>query len=206
MSLREYFFRAIAEVYLADQDLPLQPDACPDQDVRIVEDVVQAREFFRQAVGPRTDRHRVILILESPHRAEFTPPIGPAKGPTGVNIRRHILHVAGLADVGQFQLVLMNAVQYQCSLGAEHIDGRRAKIFTRIWELGAEQDFQDRLSRYFREGDRIVNCCTAVNAPGGRALRELVQNAIQDCLPGQPILRRFHPARWNIPAQLAGAW
>ena len=113
VSLREHFFRAIAEVYLADQDLLLQPDPCPDQDVGIIDDVVQAREFFRQAVGPRTARHRVILILESPHRAEFTPPIGPAKGPTGVNIRHHVLDVAGLADVGQFGLTLMKAVSYQ---------------------------------------------------------------------------------------------
>lgn len=206
MPVREHYLQAIAELYVAEHNLHWRCGLCPDQDVGIVGAIVETGEFHRQAIGDRDGRQRVILILESPHIAEFNAPNGPAQGTTGRNIRDYLLHVRGLAGVGQFRLILMNPVQYQCSLGDLQEITRRVVLFNRIWELGGRQDFVDRLSSYFLPGDCVVNCCTGVDAPGVVALRQQVQEAAQQATRGQHVLRRFHPFTWMKPAQRDGEW
>ena len=69
----------------------------------------------------------VIVVLESPHKNEFDPitlkAIGPCMGTTGYNFKKYfdfcltksVLHNA--LNIKNHDVVIMNAVQYQCSLG-----------------------------------------------------------------------------------------
>jgi hypothetical protein len=204
-SVREDFFRAIAEIYVDDHYLTLQAARCPDQDVGPVRELAEAKEFRGAEVSERRDRRRVILILESPHLREFSVPgaPAPARGSTGANIRRYLSEVEGLGDVGGYNLILMNPVQYQCSLGASPIDARRVKIFTSTWNRSGAADFVRRLRSYYAAGDRVVNCCTVKangNAvQGAMTLRRLVQEAILTVVPAalrRDVLCRTHPASW----------
>ena len=68
------------------------------------------------------------MVLESPHVDEFIGNIGPAKGFTGDMIRNFLHEVINLQDVDGFGLVLINAIQHQCSLGTS-TSAHRDKIF-----------------------------------------------------------------------------
>ena len=64
----------------------------------------------------------MILILESPHKDEFAvdkvgelKPIGPARGCTGCAIRNYFTEI--FPEYEKSDLVLVNLVQFQCSLG-----------------------------------------------------------------------------------------
>lgn len=96
----------------------LETATCPDTYVGVVSDLLDAATDFptRQEIDSRPTIPCVVLILESPHDKEFKGTPGPAKGATGVQIRRHL---AGLLQIDSrsFGLLLMNAVQHQCSLG-----------------------------------------------------------------------------------------
>ena len=103
----------------------------------------------------------MILILESPHKDEFKGEPGPARGATGHAISSQLMNVIGLRQFSDYGLILMNAIQYQCSLGkptAKHRD----TVFRRVWGSGGAEDFKDRLKTTYRPGDVIVNCCTKV--------------------------------------------
>jgi len=65
----------------------------------------------------------VAIVLESPHDKEFNNPIGPAKDATG---RYFFLYFEELIkksviykeiNTGEHDIVFMNSIQYQCSLG-----------------------------------------------------------------------------------------
>lgn len=121
----------------------------------------------------------LILILESPHTDEFYAedvkdengtvihhkgdPIGPANGPTGRNIRKHIAEI--FPNFSNYHLILMNAILFQCSLGVgtEHF---RDAVFNAAWNNDAigKKFFEDRLEKLCEElQDKnvvIVNACT----------------------------------------------
>jgi hypothetical protein len=182
--------------------------SCPDQWAGTI-DLSGRLTWFgdheRQPV--RASPHpRLILILESPHQSEFKEdgnPIGPAIGKTGESIRDH-LHsaITKAAHRSGRSLVLVNAIQYQCSLGApthEHRDD----VFQQIWQsTDAEELFRRRLRSYLRAGDTVVNCCTKRN-------RELIHAAIVNVSSefGITPLRRCHPS--SVPWWKSGkewAW
>ena len=130
----------------------------------------------------------LILILESPHTDEFyaedvkdengtvihhkDDPIGPANGPTGRNIREHILDILG-NGYKSYHLILMNAIPFQCSLGfslskkeKENLK-RRDEVFSAIWDnddIGKvffKKRFQNLLKELKNKRVIIVNACTA---------------------------------------------
>lgn len=65
----------------------------------------------------------IVIVLESPHVKEFAPNlIAPALGTTGERIHSHLWNMlsnAGLLCDNDSEVYLVNAVQYQCSLGFE---------------------------------------------------------------------------------------
>lgn len=139
---------------------------------------------------------KIILILESPHIEEYIKPLGPAKSTTGNNIRELFEEVCGAnISIGSFDLVLMNAIQYQCSLGfpTKHF---RDKVFIKTWECFGKTEFKYRLNKLVSVDDIVVNCCTAGN--GKIKLRTLVKDAISEMqLRSEIILEFEHPSNWK---------
>lgn len=146
----------------------------------------------------------VILVLESPHIHEFPDDKSkapqPASRDTGWGIRRRFgeaLRLKSSAVTFRRPLILMNAIQFQCSAGVNTAAHRNA-IFQRMWKTdGVTENFRTRLRDYMGEHSDafVVNACTA--GGGGRELRRLVEDAIYESRGGRESdLRLPHPQRW----------
>jgi hypothetical protein len=145
----------------------------------------------------------IILILESPHTSEYKgptprPAAGDDSGDTGRALRT-LLHEAcpmhERLPNGRYPLVLLNAVQYQCSLGVK-TTLYRDKVFLKCWDAFGRKDFESRLRSLHREDDVVMNCCTAAGPEKSR-LREIVEASI--CrLVGRSTFRIEHPANWTL--------
>lgn len=179
---------------------------CPDQYVGVIESL-KSHGFDRMAAANRPQNLScVIMVLESPHIQEFRDDIGPAKGDTGKLLCQHILSVKGLNHYKQYGLLLMNAVQYQCSLGFP-TKCFRDKVFLDVWDA---EEFKKRLIGLFHEGDVVLNCCT--KGLVRNHLRNQVQGAIEGwkqdnaSLMGVPLLRRTHPSSWYSEKNRKAEW
>lgn len=184
------------------------PGRCPDQfvgEVFVAADAVLNPRSLNSDFAKREDvlswgrpdAPIVILVLESPHTDEFVGTTGPAKGDTGKNIRTLFGEVCNLRQClgeGIYPLVLINAIQYQCSLGYA-TECFRDKVFAEVWNQGGKCDFQSRIKAIFREGDVIINACTAgKKTPQNRVL---VENALTELDLVQLIMAKVeHPANW----------
>lgn len=117
-----------------------------------------------------TDRQRIVVILESPHKSEFRSQlIAPALGVTGERIHSHlwkILQNAALLTKEKQDVYLVNAIQYQCSLGFD-TSIYRDMIFNAVWKK-KEGDLLSRIRKIKPSiiivastdafNKRIVNC------------------------------------------------
>lgn len=172
---------------------------CPDQYVGVIGDLARQDDFKRRDATERPkSKGCLIMILESPHRSEFKDDPGPAKGATGRLIREHVLAVRGMDAFTHHGLILMNAIQHQCSLGFP-TSCFRDEVFRAAWESGGRADFLGRLGGYLiRRDDVVVNCCTKGSRTGREGeLRALVHDAITGMFPDREALRRCHPASWR---------
>jgi hypothetical protein len=121
-------------------------------------------------------------------------------------IRNFLQESINLQDVDGFGLVLVNAIQHQCSLGmstSEHRD----KIFRAVWAQGGQENFVSRLRSVLRPGDVVMNCCTKgndfeLNTP----LRSLVEASMRLHFPEIQTIRRMHPASWRTKSWRGVAW
>lgn len=128
--LNNFNFGAIA------QNAPTK-NPCPDQIVGILDQ----GNFISQANRTNVDyvmygnypmvsnklSNPIVIVLESPHINEFDPitgaAIGPAAGKTGVNFKKYFQQLITSSAIYQHvknkvcHIILLNAVQYQCSLG-----------------------------------------------------------------------------------------
>lgn len=118
------------------------------------------------------EKAAIIIVLESPHIAEFDPitkkSLGPGKGKTGENIKTYLWEILRRNQVGltlsreKYDIVLLNAIQYQCSLG-EDTKLYRDAMFLYYWEQpDFRKDFSERLDRVrgIYSESIVVNCCT----------------------------------------------
>lgn len=157
---------------------------------------------------PVPGRPCVILVLESPHKDEYAPIARytpwPANGATGrlLRLRTHLLLPDGW-DAERADLVLVNAVPYQCSLGGLPIEHRDA-VFREAWRSGGREFFIQRLLQWYRPGDLVANACTKGGAKP--YLREMVEDAIDDALPDALRRRHRHPCGWTTDALALQAW
>lgn len=180
------------------QGRPVEARECPDQFFGLIGELVGKPQFpMRAPAHDRSVQACILMILESPHVDEFIDDLGPAKGATGEMIRQHLMVSLGLPGLEDYGLVLVNAIQHQCSLGANTIV-YRDRIFRAVWANGGEADFSRRIVSLFRPGDVLVNCCTKGNdfeiySP----LRNLVETALRTALPEYQSMRRMHPASWR---------
>lgn len=100
--------------------------------------------------------------------------------------------VAGLG--GQLSdLILVNAIQYQCSLGLP-THRYRDRVFKSLWENGGAVDFKQRLKLIYRPHDMLLNCCTGTEPLIGR--RQLVTAAIRNSLGSVALYSGPHPFSW----------
>lgn len=179
------------------KELPIETRACPDQYVgRLSELKAEGGIVQRKPVACRSDKTGLIVILESPHVDEFKGQPAPARGSTGTQIAKHLRSVADLNVDDDHQVILVNAVQYQCSLG-KPTHCYRDQVFTATWSSGGRSDFVARLKAAFQAGDLIACCCTkGSQSDPARQLRQLVYHAVRDALPDAKVLRRTHPSSW----------
>lgn len=141
----------------------------------------------------------IIIILESPHKDEYKTAFQhPALGTTGNNLGKYFDGLLDCLDsvIPQGKIChvyLMNAVQYQCSLGFEPKVFRNV-IFEDIWNNhNGKNDFLERLDRHYP--NIILNLCTNPNS-----LQKLVQNAITSQYSNNSsvtIVLGTHPSSWH---------
>lgn len=110
---------------------------------------------------------RIVIILESPHRNEYDidSKLGyPALGKTGENLNNNLEEIINkklknkIKETEVYDIILMNAVQYQTSLG---IDTKvfRDRIWLTLWiENDLRNNFIKRLEMY--NPDIILNFCS----------------------------------------------
>jgi hypothetical protein len=188
-------FKCIVESILQDvaKNKNIEEQFCPDQYVGLISSFQkQAIDFPCRKLVDTRPNHKgcLIMVLESPHINEFKGEPCPANGPTGKLIREHILNVIGLSEYSQHGLIIVNAIQYQCSLGYS-TKKYRNKVFISCWESGGQENFVKRLNNVVRDGDTIVNCCTL----GGDKTVSL-RNKVQDAISYNGVLKRTHPSSW----------
>lgn len=146
----------------------------------------------------------VILVLESPHKDEYRGDPLPANGATGRQIRKFASELARSIGVTvDADLVILNAVPYQCSLGKSTALHRSA-VFRRVWASGGLEFFLARLRTWYREGDVIVNACT-IGGPG-KPLRDDVEEGIETAFPSANRARRQHPFSWMTSETVRKQW
>ena len=108
----------------------------------------------------------IVVILESPHIKEFfEEPNGPANGSSGTNLQKYFWNVLKQIfkehenlRILQYRIILMNSIQYQCSLG---VDPKRFRdhVWLKLWyESDLKNDFSERLQNY--NPKIILNLCT----------------------------------------------
>jgi hypothetical protein len=181
--------------------------ACSDQYLGPLSEIIGKPQFpLRINAAQRTGQPCLVMILESPHIEEFIGDPGPAKGFTGDMIRTFLHEAINLQDVDGFGLVLINAIQHQCSLGistSEHRD----KVFRAVWAQGGQENFVARLRSVLIPGDAVMNCCTKgndfeLNTP----LRSMVEASMRLHFPAVQTIRRMHPASWRTKSWRGTAW
>ena len=163
----------------------------------------------------------IVIVLESPHTDEFLKEeewkaIGPACGTTGRNLYKWLPEVLlnyvpcmiGLKkdnykatynsnkDIMQdcYAIKLVNAIQYQCSLG-DKTEVFRDEVFSNMWNDDTIVSLRKRLNEVAPQ--IIINCCTkGYVSDKEKELRYLVQKEINNrnktdsCL----LLRAAHPS------------
>jgi len=147
--------------------------------------------------------NRIVIILESPHFFEYdytTTPIsfiGPAFGNTGERINRFLLTSLqntstlfnGLFATGNFDIILINALQYQTSLGISGFNRtNRNRLFRNFWISGGNVDLIERINSL--NPTILLNCCTS-------SLKTLCGNNFLSQIINVLLLEGFHPLVWN---------
>lgn len=127
------------------------------------------------------DRTTIVIVLESPHKDEYNNSKSaiapaPALGTTGCSLDREFVcklnefmknNSEAIQD-GVYDVILMNAVQFQCSMGIKPLDTNvRNKIFLQMcFNNDIRINFSERLKEY--KPKVIINCCTDGNNCGAK--------------------------------------
>ena len=106
-----------------------------------------------------------------------------------------------LEDDHELDLIPVNAIQHQCSLG-QKTSVFRDRVFEGFWGAGGEESFVARLTDLYSatRGDVILNCCTVGSNPK-KSLKAKVRRAIEIVVrtsEGQSrIFELTHPFHWG---------
>lgn len=186
----------------------IEKRCCPDQFVGKISAFNSKETDFPTRMLPTErpeDLKCLIMVIESPHIDEFAKQPCPAKGKTGELIREWICNVKGLSSYQkEYGLIIINAIQYQCSLGSP-TRCFRDEVFESVWSDFGEENFIKRLGSIYKNGDVILNCCTKGNSKNGQ-LRLKVQQAIKKLTIPYVLLRRTHPSSWHSKRNRKYEW
>lgn len=142
---------------------------------------------------------KIFLILEGPHINEYKSDAAPAKGKTGQNIRNYLKLVIYrnldkfIVDT-EYKVVLINAIQYQCSLGVKKSPYRN-EVFLRCWNKFGYHDFVTRLESNLNSGDIIINATT--KGDKNNEIRMMVEKAVEEVNKNGSDIRVKHPSTWG---------
>ena len=136
--------------------------------------------YSQQPPNIKATNPKMVVLLESPHIEEFNAGqyangTAPAWGNTGKNFDDWFIKVLNLNinnvlnsflpnNNQDIDVYLVNAIQYQCSLGklnGNRGSGRRDAVFFNLWNKQPDsflQDLADRLN--FINPNVIINACT----------------------------------------------
>lgn len=177
---------------------------CPSRWAGQIEDAgTEKRWEIEGASGPR-----LILIMESPHIAEYPDsvvtaleePRGPALGATGRNLK----HLARLIEKGAgmdpiprgSNVILVNAIEFPCSLLRKPVEFR-TRVFNACWRAEARDDFIARMRKLHKKDDFVLNACTKGKTSGTESLRDDVSEAIDEAIQGGTHWQISHPSSWR---------
>ncbi|MCY1045377.1 hypothetical protein OV208_28940 [Corallococcus sp. bb12-1] len=162
----------------------------------------------------RADEHtsphkRIVLLLESPHRYEYTQtftPIAPAQGTTGEGIEACILPLLNKYErlelpPDRYELLICNPVQFQASLYElhgqslnENSPAQRLRDITwrtLYYDMNERDGFLQRLGRY--NAAAVIVACTA-------ALKQEVLGDVRCWAKDRPVPvveASSHPCTWR---------
>lgn len=192
---------------------------CPDQSVGIVKGACAPGEFKRAKIvedykGITDAAGRIILVLESPHDQEYVLKLGkwtargPAHGCTGCQIRDKFREIFnGKFSVDNYELILVNAIQYQCSLGRRLSGkGNFSKEKNEIMRiLLLHHDFQENLKRRLSMVWRQHSTDFIVNASSSKREICCLINSVITRITTRYICGIPHPSSWRNPKNLEKA-
>lgn len=120
--------------------------------------------FYSVNIGSK-ENDRIVIILESPHKDEYSKGIAaPAMGKTGQNIEKYLLKILNKKikkpkeNGKKYDVILMNAIQYQTSFGID-TEYFRDRVWLTLWNKeGGREEFIEKLKGY--KPDIIFNFCT----------------------------------------------
>ena len=181
-----------------------------------------ARIDVHQSLTDEKQYPILAIVLESPHIEEFSKEEGgaerkrletpmPALGDTGQNIfsllpkyinridatfeEKDLSRGIGYPDIpsGIYRVLLINAIQYQCSLGAD-TNKHRTTVFNKMWEKEeVRENFKERIPFATKV---VINACT--NGGCRPSLREKIQKAIDERVADDCVkLHAYHPSTWK---------
>lgn len=154
-------------------------------------------EYDQELVPGQAD---IVLLLESPHKDEYTKdlrPLGPARGSTGRQLQQYLcshvlpilLHHGLHLDLNRrYALCLVNPIPFQTSLGHVLTKSNRAlrdSVWMALWG-SCQGDFEQRMADYNPE--IIWNACTSV-------VKKEMRESLQGISAAQ--FNLTHPSNWN---------
>lgn len=172
---------------------------------------VQNRINLHKELDNKLNIPVLAIMLESPHKNEYKNEYSmPACGKTGYNLYKFLPKYLncinstleskdeskgiGYIDIksGIYRVLLINAIQYQCSLG-QKIKSYRNKVVEKMWANDiVKKDFESRIASY--KLNIVINCCTSCDLN----LRKKVQESINNVVSKEVVMfHAYHPCKWQ---------
>lgn len=153
----------------------------------------------------------IVIVLESPHKQEFAGSfegfIAPALGFTGSNLQKQfpsiIKNLVCISKFETYNVIIMNAVQYQCSNGEslKKYRDRTNSIWKYFWKNGCKSDFTTRIESY--RPHIIINACTG-KIEKRDSIKYLLQESINEYCSESKLYRSPHPSSlWFQPKYIS---
>ena len=179
---------------------------------------IKNRTKIHNELSAKKDIPIILIVLESPHRDEFKcekykidSPM-PAMETTGINIYellpKYLNRIGGTLETGMmskgmgymdmhngiYRVFLVNAIQYQCSLGFDP-KAHRTYIFNKLWDH--EEVVKNFISRISLNNVQvIINAST--NGGNKKTIRKKVQDAIDRVAKDNVVkYHSLHPSFWQ---------
>ncbi len=216
--LLNFNFASHIQQNIQNNSTPINNNACPDQLVGYLDKGIFHPDKTRTNIDylltnnyysiNNSIQRKIVVILESPHTNEYDPitgqALGLALGKTGKLFAEHFSSAlknskkfrALSSSNNKLAVVLINSVQYQCSLGRFLTLSKNKSLRNRNWRScfnGGANDLNLRLEAL--NPDYIINLCT-------KNLRSDVTNYISRSTVfsinnNQNFTEGNHPASWE---------